>query len=302
MKFKSWSDSNKNAIDALRPHFELRQWVDLSYDEKDTIIKYFLNKNWFDVEYNNKTLPAVLTLNEKFKIKSYGQATLNHGGPHFSQSMNGYRHQESCCYSFAQTDVIKILKEEHSDVVYELLSIYAAHLEENNFSSFKNLFNDISEQFYLNILMTASHLVPKQDEKITEEIYEPVLTFLAEEQWTPVNNDLRDAFADYFKSTPEGYSASVTHAISALQGFLQIQIYGKAGKGTIDALLAEAVKKNIIQESSLAHNLFKKVFDELMKERQTVGDAHPKNRYADEKSARLTLNLVMSILQSLIQS
>lgn len=303
MTFKFWSDSSKAALSTLKPKFSLRQWADLSDNEKDTIVRYFLNKGWFDTGFDNKTFSAILDLNEKFKVKSYGRETLNHGGPHYFESMGpGYRGQKDCCYSFAQTDVIRILMREHSDVVYELLSIYASHLEERHLTAFKNLFNDISEQFHLNVVMTEEQFVPKQDEKITKEIYEPVLAFLANKQWAAVNSDLRDAFTDYFKSTPEGYSSCVTHAISALQAFLQIQVRGEIGKGKIGNLLTEAVKKGVLQENHLAHNLLKNLFDELMKERQAVGDAHPKDRYADEKVARLVLNLVMCALQSLIQN
>lgn len=272
-------------------------------EEKDTAVRYFLNKGWFDTKYNNKTFVTIQALNERFKVKSYGRETLNHGGPHYLEGMGpGFRHQKDCCYGPAQTDAIRIMMREHSDVVYEMLSIYADHLDSDNFAPFKKLFNDISEQFHLNILMSEDFLVPKQDRKIAEEIYEPVLAFLSnDKKWEPVSNDLRDAFSDYFKSTPDGYSSCVTHAISALQAFLQIKVHGGTGKGKIGDLLKEMAKMGVVQENRLAHNLLSNVFSVLMKERQAVGDPHPKDQYEDEKGARLTLNLVMSVLQSLVQ-
>lgn len=303
MAFRSWSDSSNDALNTLRPQFALRHWSDMNDAEKDTVVRYFLNKGWFDTKYNNQTFATIQALNEKFKVKSYGRETLNHGGPHYMEGMGpGFRHQKDCCYKPAQTDAIGIMMREHGDVVYEMLSIYADHLDSDNLAIFRRLFNDISEQFHLNILMSEDFFVPKQDAKITKEIYDPVLVFLSgDKKWSPVSNDLRDSFSDYFKSTPDGYSSCVTHAVSALQAFLQIQVHSATGKGNFGDLLKEMTKTGIIQENRLAHHLLNNVFSVLMKERQAVGDPHPKDQYEDEKGARLTLNLVMSVLQTLVQ-
>ncbi len=154
---------------------------------------------------------------------------------------------------------------EKQDIVYELVTIYAWNLidedelqgikesdseesrklsldrayNQNNcsFDDFAKCFNDIFEQFSINVMLTRNALIPRQDVIITNEIYEPVLTFLSDPKWEPVNRDLKDAFKDYRLKTDQGYSSCVTHTISALQAFLQLLVYRKTGKGEIGALI-----------------------------------------------------------------
>jgi hypothetical protein len=113
---------------------------------------------------------------------------------------------------------------------------------------------------------------------------------------------LRDAFAEYQQRTENGYSSCITHAVAALQGFLQILVSGKTGQGEIGDLIKTASKNNIIPNDEFSMRAFKDIESHLMKERQLTGDPHPKKEYANEKSARLVLNLLMVFMQHCIQS
>jgi hypothetical protein len=145
--------------------------------------------------------------------------------------------------------------------------------------------------------LTPSGFVPRQEEKIAQDIYEPVLAILADQKWTKVSQHLSDAFADYQKNTPQGFSSCITKTVSAVQAYLQILVLGKTGKGSITELIKQAQTKNLIPQDLFTTIIFKNIESILMKARQEMGDAHPKNVYADDKNALLVLNLAMVFFQ-----
>jgi hypothetical protein len=323
--FKTWSEINPKALEKINPKIGLREWDELTNDEKDKIFRYFYNKKWFHNDYENIVFHSIRNLNDLYKKQSFGIKTLEHNGPHYSCGS-----LDSCCYDNASEDFLSIFRIQNQDVVYELLTLYAwqmidfgilrrlndAENEEirkdeinrayncynNSFDKFALCFNDIFGQFGINVMLTRSGLIPRQDEKITKEIYEPVLMFLSDLKWESVNRDLKDAFKDYQLKTDKAYSSCVTHTISALQAFLQLIVNGKTGKGDISALIIEARKKKIIPDDKFTEQIFKNIESILMYERQATADAHPKKEYATEKNARLVLNLVMVFLQHCIQN
>lgn len=268
----------------------------------------------------NHIFHTIFSLNNKYKHLSFGENTLNHNGPHYNNIF-----LMNCCTDTALTDFYKIFREQKQDVVYEMLSIYSELLirkdylkdyknteDENKrelmtnqayelFDEFSDFFNDISRQFSLNIMLTRSGFVFRQDEKITEEIYIPVINYLSDKKWEPVNRELKDAFDDYQKGTEQEYSSCVTHAISALQAYLQLIVNDKTGKGSINSLIVAARKQNMIPNDKFTEQIFKNIESILMFERQETGDPHPKKEYATEKNARLVLNLIMIFLQHCIQ-
>jgi hypothetical protein len=171
-----------------------------------------------------------------------------------------------------------------------------------DFDKFSERINDVFEHYSVNVLLTRQGFIPRQDEKITREIYVPVLQFLSTENWAPVNRDLRDAFKAYQEKTSQGYSNSITHAVAALQAFLQIIVDGKSGSSEgIASLVKKAQEKNAIPADKFSSDIFKNLDAVLMRERGKTGDAHPKQEYANEKNARLVLNLVMVFIQHCIQ-
>ena len=170
-----------------------------------------------------------------------------------------------------------------------------------SFDTFVEKTNNIFLQFGVKYYLTEESFVPRQEEKIVKEVYEPVLAYLRDEKWKKVSENLSDAFADYRKNTPQGYSGCVTKTVSAVQAFLQILVRGGTGKGDIAELVNEAVEKELIPNDVFTQTIFKNVQSIFSRERQKTSDAHPKDEYANEKSARMILNLAMVFIQYCMQ-
>ncbi len=84
---------------------------------------------------------------------------------------------------------------------------------------FVNKLNETMSQFGFRYLLTRSGFIPKSDEKITNEIYLPVIESLSNPKWKEANNYLKESFAAFRFVTPEGYSTSITKAVTAVQAF-----------------------------------------------------------------------------------
>ena len=316
--FKLWSSNNPDAAINICPDLGMREWNDLNPDENLKIWSYFFNEGWFN--NSDHVFKTIFSLNERYKRKSYGHRLLEHGGPHSSE----YEHLESCCVETTLNDFKRIFLNENQDVVYEMFSLFI--LSNIDTSSIQNIdesddesrkdeivnraykkadnfaadFNDIFEQFSINVILTRNGIVFRQDKKITEDIYVPVLSYLSGKKWSPVNRDLSDAFRKFQEKTPQGYSSCITHAISGLQAFLQILVYDKTGKGDLSDLIPEAQKKDAIPSDAFSTKIFKDIQSILMNKRKESGDSHPKKEYANERSAKLVLNLIMIFIQNCI--
>lgn len=336
MTFKLWSELNRKAKKELRPDFGFRNWNSLGEDEKYKIWKYlefhffdkdirteydhFRNKkNYYEFygEYQEKeqkkkrVFYSIMALNQKYKAKSYAKNFLEGG------TLN------SACYDFYE-----IFMEQDEHVVMELLSLYCKVMiserkegkvrkEENEtkrkyqkrlenwrweeFDKFAEDLNGVFADFGVNLYLTRQGFMPRQEEKIIKEIYEPVLSYLSHPKWKKVSKLLSDSFDEYRKNTPQGYSNCVTNVVSAIQAFLQIIVNGKTGKGEIAKLIPEAQKKKLIPEDYFTQKIFENIESIFARERQETGIAHPKKEYATEKNARAILNLAMVFFQHCIQ-
>lgn len=317
--FKLWSETNVSAKKNLLPDLGLRNWDSLSQDEKNKIwrhlVIYFFDESpkenfrnpfcnergdyypFYGYEQYQKirrevTILSIMSLNDRYKVQGFAANYLK-----APTSFN------------ACTDFYAIFMDESGDVVLELLSLYIkiAYKEyseygnhegaKTNFKQLRTDINDTFKQFGLNIYLSSRGFVPRQDEKITEKIYEPVLAILSDHKWKKVNQHLSDAFADYHKNTPQGHSSCITKTVSAVQAYLQILILGKTGKGSISELIQQAQTKKLIPNDFLTTNIFENIESTFMKARQEMGDAHPKEVYADDKNSLLILNLAMVFFQ-----
>ena len=315
MMFKLWSEKNNEANGLLSPTLGLRDWNDLSHEEKDRMWQYI--RYWFIENKegrNTRVFFSIHKLNDLHKYQSYAKQFLRD----FS-------------FQSAIADFKNIFFEQDGHVVLELLSCFCKTILEENenkhpsiyksdykseeeyekvlvkwkfreLDKFAESLNDVFEHFGVNLILTRNEFVERQDPKITNEIYVPVLNFLSSPKWGDVNRELGDAFKKYQLKTETGYSNCVTHTVSALQAYLQIIVNGKIGSGEgISSFIRQAQEKGLIPSDKFSSEIFKNIDSILMRERGKTGDAHPKQEYANEKSARLVLNLVMIFLQHCIQ-
>jgi len=302
MIFNKWSQFNTSAKKILLPNLGIRSWGEIDSVQKENIWRHFINKGWFAADED--THKATYSFAQDYKARSFCNHLLQHGGPH-QLNLSGFL-TSKCCLEAAQKDFNYIFHEETQDVVYELISYYMTVLKKNSMniklsSLFVIIFNDISDQFGLNILLNDGGFILRQDKKITEEIYMPVMNYLNDKKWEPVNRDLGDAMSVYLTNTEESYSSSITLTISALQAFMQIVVNGAIGKGDLGKLITEAQSKKLIPNDPFTTKIFKDIESILMEERQAKGNPHPKKEYANEKSARLILNLTMIFMQHCLQ-
>jgi hypothetical protein len=311
--FKRWSEKDSDARKLMSPDLELRGWNELSNLEKEKMFQFL--RPWFDSEENSRVFFTALKLNEAHKTKAYASRTL-----------------EDMSESSAKYDFENIFNNEDGHVVLEMLSIYAENIIEERssetgnirrynfdseeqyrerllewrwaeFDKFAKRLNDVFEQFGINLLLSRQGFISKQEEKITEEIYVPVIKALSSGEWKEVNRELRDSLQEYQRNTDQGYSNSITHSISAVQAFLQIIVDGEIGGNEgISALIKRAQAQELIPDDKFTETIFKNIDAILMRERGLTGDAHPKKEYANEKNARLVMNLVMVFIQHCLQN
>jgi hypothetical protein len=317
--FKLWSESNPDSLKTLKPNIGLRDWDELGKEEKNNIWLIMQNKNWFTKSF--QIYETIIQLNEKYKYKCFGTNLLSHGGPHYYATGG----RDNCCNECAFKDFDRIFFNEKQDVVFETISIFSklfinkGYFYDNNgiikdeitkdsldkaYSRFDQLayaLNDIFNQYGINVILIRTEFILKQDEKITKDIYEPVLNFLSNPKWDKVTEALRNGFLQYQMNNPDSYSSCITYGINAIQAYLQIIVFGDVGKGDIKDLLITAQTKNLIPNDKFSHIIFKDLEAFFMSERQLKGTPHPSKEYATEKNARLLLNLVMVFLQHCIQ-
>jgi hypothetical protein len=300
--FKLWSQTNIKARELLTPNLSVRSLSDCEEKDRKIILQNFLNKGWFtDLSHQPYVHNAVRKFSDANKANNFCPKTLNHGGPHFYASS-----VQDCCKGCTHEDFWNIFLNMPKEISYELISYYVNELDNSDYyqhrNKFSNCFNDISDQFALDIIMVEDQFIPKQEEKIVNEIYKPVLGYLSNNKWEKVNNLMSDAFVNYRQNTPQGYSSCITHTISSVQAFLQILVDGKiGGSDGIKNLIKQAQEKGLIPDDKFTGEIFKNIEAVLMRERGKTGDAHPKAEYATEKNARTMLNLAMIFFQHCIQ-
>lgn len=310
--FKLWSEKNNDAKKMLSPNLDQKNWDDLSSDDKGKIWNFL--QYWFK-EDGLRIFISIINLNEEHKFRSYANLTLEN-----PSKINAFYDFKEIFYNENQHVVLELLscfcqsivqeREDKNPGIYK--SNYDSTEEYVNkltmwrfeeFDKFASRINDIFGHFNINLILTREGFIERQDSKIVEEIYIPVLNFLSFPKWNDVNRELGDAFKEYQEKTDPGYSNCVTHAISALQAFLQILVNGKIGSSDgINYFIKLAQEKNLIPSDKFSSEVFKNIETILMRERGKTGDAHPKLEYANEKNARLVLNLIMIFIQHCIQN
>lgn len=322
--FKLWSQTSSTILIKLKPNLGMRSFTDLSLDEKELLWQYlhyyFFDR--FETEIDKKFLGeyserqkketrifhTIGALNEKYKSKTYAKNFIKDF--EFNSALEDFLHiflfeEEEVVFELITLYCKLILKEREDEKPYredsmsdEEFDKFTIEWKHEDLDNFAERLNVVFGDFGIKVYLTRDGFIPRQDEKIIKEIYEPVLKYLSDKKWSKVNDHLSKSFKDYQEKK---YSTSITNCISAIQAFLQILIRNSIGTGNITELIKEAIKRNKIPNDSFSTQIFRNIDSIFAKDRHLKSDAHPTLVKADEKSARLVLNLAMIFIQHCIQ-
>lgn len=311
-KFTLFGEGDAATDQAIQPALDLRDWGALSKAEKQIALRQLENRGWLG--QHKEILQTILYLNNNFLRTLPGR--------HLHQA-SGY---ESDLESAALKDFAEIFVNEKNDaLVLRMLSKFAErHIDADwlklagkateddkreeylqkglgPFDRLANCLNHIFEQFAVNQLVTRAGFVPRQDAKITEQLYKPTLTALSDPKWAPVSADLAAMFDDYRE---QNYPEVITKAHSAVQRFLQISVgeEGKSGKGELAKLVADAKSKGIIPPNRFIDPSINAILGYLPSERATNSTAKPALKDTTPSEALLMMNVAMILLQFCLQN
>lgn len=319
-KFLLYGEDDPKVESNIQPKLALRNWANLSDEEKQIAFQQLKNSGWVE-SYSTEILQTIEYLNNAFLRQCPGRH-LHAVQPQRDHYRGGYGN-ESERMKAAITDFQHIFLREKSDaMVFRMLSKFAeSHIGGyyrateiqddverkkliddafNKFDRLANCLNHILEQFAVNQLVTRNGFVPRQDNKITEEIYTPTLSILADPKWKSVSTDLALMFEDYRE---ENYAEAITKAHRSVQRFLQIIVgeEGKNGKGEVGKLLQKAKEDGIIPANQFTEPLVNVIQGFITSERATNSTAKPTTKDATASDALLMMNVVMVFLQYCLQ-
>lgn len=321
-KFLLYGQDDVEVEKSIQPSLLFRQWHTLSDAEKQIAIQQLENKKWLE-EYSHEILHTIEYLNDKFLRQCPGKHL--HAIKPSSDSYNRYNN-DSERMKAALMDFRHILMREQSDaLIFRMLSKfvncyidyhYYKQAEESadpverekyieyafdKFNPIANCLNHIFEQFAVNQVVTRSGFIPRQDEKVTKEIYTPTLEALSDPKWKSVSVDLAKMFEDY---RDENYPEAITKAHSAVHRFLQIISgeEGKSGKGEVGKLFQKAKDDKIIPTNRFTEPLINVIQGFIVSERATNSTAKPTLKDATASDALLMMNVVMVFLQYCLQN
>ena len=321
-KFLLYGEADPKVELNIQPQLALRNWVDLSDEEKQIAFQQLKNSGWVE-SYSTEILQTIEYLNNAFLRQCPGRR-LHAVQPQRDHYRGGYGN-ESERMKAAITDFQHIFLREKSDaMVFRMLSKFAdSHIDGfgyrratettddverkklldesfNKFDRLANCLNHIFEQFAVNQLVTRNGFVPRQDDKITKEVYTPTLSILVDPKWKSVSTDLALMFEDYRE---ENYAEAITKAHRAVQRFLQVLVgeEGKSGKGEVGKLLQKVKEDGVIPVNRFTEPLVNVIQGFITSERATNSTAKPTMKDATASDALLMMNVVMVFLQYCLQ-
>ncbi len=314
---------NDNAVEEkIQPVLKLRGWHELSQNDKKIALQQLIKNGWI-TQYSDEILSAIKHLNYKFLRECPGKHL------HDTTPRRGFRgigDDDSDLRQAALQDFEHIfLQETKSDeLFYRMVTVFAdGHIrkyyltgleqtEDKNriktnvdsafetFDSLANCLNHIFEQFAVNMVLTRNGLVPRQDIKITQYIYEPTLKILSDPKWKTVSDDLTEMFADY---NQQHYPGTITMAHRVVQRFLQIVVgeEGKNSKGELANLFRTAKEQGILPANRFTEPIINVFQSFISSERATKSTAKPAKEDADSEDALLIMNVIMIFIQFCLQ-
>ena len=322
-KFLLYGQDEPDIEASIQPSLALRRWGDLSETEKQTAFQELENSGWLE-SYCKEILQTIEYLNYTF-LRQCPSKHLHGIKPKSDHYRGGYSN-ESERMEAALTDFQHIFLQEKSDaMVFRMLSKFvscyidgydygrAAESKDDEerkklineafgkFDRIGNCLNHIFEQFAVNQVVTRNGFIPRQDEKIMNEIYIPTLRILADPKWKPVSIDLAKMFEDYRE---ENYPEAITKAHSSVQRFLQILVgeEGKNSKGEVGGLFRKAKDEGVIPINRFTEPIINAIQGFIPSERATNSTAKPALKNATSSDALLMMNVVMVLLQHCLQN
>jgi hypothetical protein len=321
-EFALYGENDPKIEEALQTSLSLRGWDNLSKSEKQIALQDLNNNGWLE-NYSRQIFVTIDYLNYTYlrecpgknlhvvkpTIRTYGHE-LDNSSERTEAALADFRH---IFMNGTSTMVLRML----SKLVASYIDTFAYDRIENAedeasreeyindaFRQFDRLaacLNHIFEQFAVNQLVTRSGFVPRQDEKIIAEIYEPTLKVLVNPQWKAVSSDLAKMFEDYRE---ENYAETITKAHGAVQRFLQILVgeEGKNAKGEVGRLFQEAKEKGLIPIDRFTEPIINAIQGFIVSERATNSTAKPTLKEARASDALLVMNVVMVLLQYCLQN
>lgn len=320
-KFQLYGRDDPQIEEKIQPRLALRAWADLNDKEKKIALQELKNRGFLS-ERSHEVFQSIAHINTQFLRECPGKLLHGiHPGSYMRDEDTAYKRLEAAFLDFQNI----FLNHKSEALVFRMLTRFAqsyidyAYLERaerekeeqkrgkhiadafEKFDHLANCLNHIFEQFSVNVLLTRSGLIPKQDQKITEDIYVPTLISLADPKWKNVNSDLVKMFEDYRN---RNYSEVITKAHSAIQRFLQILVgeEGKSGKGEIGKLFGKAKEKGIIPVDRFTEPLISVFQSFIASERATNSTAKPALKNTTSSDALLMMNVVMVFLQHCLQN
>lgn len=320
-KFRLYGEDDSHIENELQPALTFRKWGELSTTDKQIALRELENNGWLD-EYSSEILSTVTYLNHEYLRQCPGKH-LHAIKP--ESDYHGYGN-ESERKKAALIDFQHIFLTEMSDaMVLRMLSHLAAcYIQHHYFGyartatdeakrkqdidngyekldRFANCLNHVFQQFGVNQMLTRSGFVPRQDDCIAEQIYEPTLKILSDPKWRTVSDELSKMFVDYRE---ENFPEVITKGHSAVQRFLQILVgeEGKNGRGEIGKLFRQAKDTGLLPQNRFVEPVIDAIQGFITSERATNSTAKPALKEATASDALLMMNVVMVLIQHCLQN
>lgn len=283
MEFKSYSQTRSDLKETVYPRLELKSW-NVVKKEFRVLLRNQLTQIWY---FNDVSiLDALQILQLRYRRIDFGFLP----------------EEDEIGFYCEINDATEISLNDDLDEFFfwELLSIYFHQIIEKHgdINLLFRICESIFSQFGVNMMIRNNQFVPRQSEKIVEEIYDPTFRLLDDPTYDGVNNELNKAFESF---RAKDYEDVITKSINAVQAALQILVDGEVNqKKNISILLKEAQKKKLLSDYELTNSIYTDVNSFLERVRKDKAGVHPTNGSASQSDALFVLNLTMVLLQNLI--
>ncbi len=307
--FKIYWEWNPEIEAKIKWNLSIKHWDGLEERHKKNIILYLEKKKWID-EYSDILVNIWNYFNEKL-MSVYPFRSLNKIIPEKDYS-SAYRYKNDYeMKKAAYNDFKEVLLNAKEEIVYMVISKFAEKQIDfsiysrltidstdediykafEKFDRFCNCFNHISEQYWLDVILTRDWLIPKQDEIIINNVYIPTISLLQNPKWDEVDKLLLKVFEDFQNKK---YSLVISWSHNTLQKFLQVFLWEKEEnwKWAFWKYFSE-FKKNEKLNNQYTSWIIAFTQSFLSSERAGKSEAKPTKNIPTFKDALLVMNSVM---------